>query len=45
MIDIKVEYNFVKSVAVYRHFFEKEVKGTLFLENFSAGFYQYISFY
>lgn len=33
MIDIKVEYNFAKSVAVYRHFFEKEVKDTLFLEN------------
>jgi hypothetical protein len=30
MIDIKVEYNFVKSVAVYRHFFEKEVKGSNF---------------
>jgi hypothetical protein len=36
MIDIKVEYNIVKSVAVYRHFFEKEVKDTLFLENDAA---------
>jgi hypothetical protein len=45
MIDIKVEYNFAKSVALYRHFFEKEVKGTLFLKNYPAGFYQYISFY